>query len=302
MTEKIIRATHQGILKIGDLSISCAVLADGTRILVSRSLANVLGRRGAGAYWKKKKESEKGALLPEYVSARYLEDFISPQLQNKLVNQRVYINLNNIKTDGLEATILPDICDVWIKANEKGALPPKQKDIAQKAYFLLKGIANVGITALVDEATGYQEVRDRLALQKILEKYISKELMPWQKRFPDPFYEEIFRLRNWQWKGREFNPPQIVGKYTNDIIYERLAPGVLSELRRINPPDEKGIRKHKHTQWLTVDVGHPKLNEHISSVMALMRASSNWNMFKRLLVRAFPKHGDQGEFLLEEED
>jgi len=39
--------------------------------------------------------------------------------------------------------------------------------------------------ALVDEATGYQEIRDRLALQAILDRFLRKELAAWAKRFPD---------------------------------------------------------------------------------------------------------------------
>ncbi|MCH7752817.1 MAG: hypothetical protein IH898_11760, partial [Planctomycetes bacterium] len=48
--------------------------------------------------------------------------------------------------------------------------------------------------------------------------------------------------------------PGVVGKYTNDIVYERLAPGVLDELRVRNPTDHKGRRRAKHHQWLSRDV------------------------------------------------
>jgi hypothetical protein len=65
----------------------------------------------------------------------------------------------------------------------------------------MRGLAHVGIIALVDEATGYQDVRDRLALQAILDAYLRKELAAWAKRFPEEFYRQIFRLRDWQ--GRE---------------------------------------------------------------------------------------------------
>ena len=83
--------------------------------------------------------------------------------------------------------------------------------------------------------------------------------------------------------------PSVIGTYTNDIVYDRLAPGVLDELRRINPPVSPGRRRHKHFQWLTGDVGHPKLKEHLVGVMALMRAAPNWGAFQRSLQRAYPK-------------
>jgi hypothetical protein len=56
---------------------------------------------------------------------------------------------------------------------------------------LLRAFARVGIVALVDEATGFQDIRARDDLHKILEAYIAKELLPWTKRFPNEFYKEI---------------------------------------------------------------------------------------------------------------
>jgi hypothetical protein len=159
--------------------------------------------------------------------------------------------------------------------------------------MLTRGLAHVGIIALVDEATGYQDVRDRLALQAILDAYLRKELAAWAKRFPEEFYRQIFRLRDWQWKGMKVNRPQIVAKYTNDLVYERLAPGILDELQRRNPKDEKGQRQAKHHQWLT-DVGHPALAQHLHAVIGFMRASARWDQFYRLLQRAFPKGAESG--------
>jgi len=52
----------------------------------------------------------------------------------------------------------------------------------------LRGLARIGILALVDEATGYQDVRDpRLRLQVILNRYLKDEWSKWTKRFPNDF-------------------------------------------------------------------------------------------------------------------
>ena len=82
----------------------------------------------------------------------------------------------------------------------------------------------------------------------------------------------------------------MIGSYTNEIVYERLAPGVMDELRHLNPvlPD-KSYRQHKHHQWLTRDIGHRELERHLSAVIALMRAASSWNVFRRMLDSALPK-------------
>jgi hypothetical protein len=154
-------------------------------------VATALGRKGSGAHWQKKR-NEKGVLLPEYVSAKNLEPFIDAETRGMLLNPIVYRTKAGSTAQGINATVLPKICDIWLKAREKGALSESQQITAKKAEISVRGFAHIGIIALVDEATGYQEVRDRLALQKILEKYIAKELQPWAKRFPDDFYKEMF--------------------------------------------------------------------------------------------------------------
>jgi hypothetical protein len=78
---------------------------------------------------------------------------------------------------------------------------------------------------------------------------------------------------------------------TNDIVYERLAPGILEELEQRNPKDEKGRRPRRHHQWLTDDVGHPALAQHLHAVTGIMRASKDWKQFHDILDRAFPKRG-----------
>ncbi len=158
---------------------------------------------------------------------------------------------------------------------------------------MVRGLARVGIIALVDEATGYQEVRARNALAEILERFIATELRKWVKTFPAEFYQEMFRLRQWPYPrlGNQTQRPVMAGKLTNDIVYARLAPGVLEELRRLTPRDDKGrLKTHLHRR-LTEDVGHPKLREHLSAVVALMKASDTWSVFMRSMNRALPRYG-----------
>ncbi|MBC7620138.1 MAG: P63C domain-containing protein [Candidatus Saccharibacteria bacterium] len=164
----------------------------------------------------------------------------------------------------------------------------------------MRSLAKVGIAALVDEATGYQEVRDRDALQALLDKYLLQEHAAWAKRFPDDFYRQMFRLKNWEFPTPGGARPGVVGRYTLDIVYERLAPGLVDELKERNPKSEAGHRKTKHHQWLTDDVGHPALTNHIHAVMGLMRASKTWEMFKTLLDSAFPKKGTQFRLAIDE--
>ena len=197
---------------------------------------------------------------------------------------------------GYDAKLLPEVCKVYLEARDAGSLLTSQIHIANRAEILIRGLATVGIIALVDEATGYQQIREQRALATILEKLIAKELQPWTRTFPYEFYRQICRLKKWP-NLYSIKRPQVVAHYTNDFVYDRIAHGVLEELRRINPtiPD-KGHRKSKHHQWFTPELGHPKLKEHLAAVTALMRAAPNWEAFKRSLVRAFPKPKEQIPF------
>lgn len=277
------RATHTGTLKLGDSEIQCYVLENGERILSTRGIMRSLRRT-----WRGRKYS--GTQLPVFLEANNLKPFIINEL-DPVLKPLIFRTDRGAKGEGYRAEILPYICDVYLRARDAEALKGPQQLVAKQCEILVRALAKVGIIALVDEATGYQEVRDRYALQEILDKYLRKELAAWAKRFPDEFYQQIFRLRGWEWRGMKVNRPQVVANYTKDFVYERLAPGILEALENKNPIDAKGNRKAKHHQWLTEDVGDPALAQHLFSVMALMRASSSWDDFKLLLNKAHPKRG-----------
>ena len=160
---------------------------------------------------------------------------------------------------------------------------------------MLRGFARVGIIALVDEATGFQRDRAKDALSKILEAFVAKELQPWVKTFPDEFYGELFRLRGLDYPKDTVKRPQYFGTLTNDIVWKRLAPGVLEELKRVIPKTESGRRKSALFQGLTKNIGYPKLREHLGAVVAYMNMSKNYQEFITALDRFRPRMGHQYE-------
>lgn len=274
------RATHEGTLPIGSLQLPVAVLDGGIRVLTSSAVLQALGRPYKGNY--------KRTNLPNFLEAPNLNKFIHKDLL-AVLSPIQYLSLGGRLVLGYRAEILPLVCDVYLSARAARKLVPRQEPIAAQAEMLVRSLSKVGIVALIDEATGFQEVRDRLALQAILDKYLQKEFAAWAKRFPDEFYQQIFRLRGWEWHGMKVNRPGAVASYTKEVVYRRLAPNILEELERLNPKNEKGHRRSKHHQFLTVDVGHPALAQHLHAVMALMRLSNRWDDFTKLLNRAFPK-------------
>ena len=296
------KATHTGEIKIGDLEIPCAVLEDGTRVLSEHGITNaLLGSRSGYSKRRTRASKKEGAPLPLFLAPASLSPFISKDLISGPLASLKYLQ-NSRTVHGFDAEVLPAVCDVWLQARDHGALQKQQFDKAKKAEILMRGLAHIGIAALVDEATGYQEIRDRKALQDMLDKYLLAERAKWSKRFPDQFYKQIFRLRGWQWRGMKVNRPSVVGHYTNDIVWDRLAPGVRKEVERMNPRTEKDHRRARHHQWLTEDIGHPSLQAHLSGVMAIMRASANWNQFKRFLQRSYPKTNSNLDFQFSDDE
>ncbi len=295
---QILQATHEGELVIGEMKIPCAVLADGTRLLSQGGFLKALGRSRT----PKSGTGSSVAETPFFLSANNIKPFIDSELQASTTPIKFRTSGGRVAF-GYKAELLPKVCEVYLKAKDAGVTLPSQLKTVKQCELLVRGLAYIGIISLIDEATGYQLVRQRDALQKILDKYLRKEYAAWARRFPMEFYEELFRLKNWTLDKKTMKMPGVVGKYTNDLIYDRLAPGILEELHKKNPIiEETGRRKTKHHQWLTDDIGHPALDKHFSGVMALMRANTHWEQFKRGIERAYPRIGTQLALKFLEED
>ena len=302
MSEKLLRAIHGSYktpLVIGDVQIPCYVLETGQRVLSGGGMQKVLGYNGKG---------RAGNWLINFTNSQKIKPHITEAIFSGLENRIPFINPNSkgsvSVTYGYEATLLIDICDTIIEAKNSGDLKPKQLIYARNAEIIMRSVAKVGIIALVDEATGYQDLRPRDALQRYLDAFLLKEYAKWAKRFPDKFFESIFKMKGWSWEEAvSARKPQIVGKYINEIVYDRLAPKILDELRVRNPPNERGNRKAKHHQFLTPSIGHPKLQEHLTAVMGIQRiAGGSWRKFQDMLDKAFPRYGHTLPILFSELD
>jgi hypothetical protein len=277
-------------LRIGNLEIPCYVLEDGKRVLVQGGMLQSLNMsQGTGS-----RSLVGGDRLTKFIGGKRIKPYVTKELADMIKNPIHFTMSKGGTAYGYEATVLADLCDAVLAAREAGILQPHQQaHIAKQCEILVRGFAKVGIIALVDEATGYQEVRDREALQKILDRYITDEWAKWTKTFPDDFYRHLFRL-----KGLPYPPPasgkkpSYVGHWTNDIIYSRLAPGVLQALKDKTPRLPSGTRVRKFHQSLTRDYGHPALKEILTNVIFLMRGCTTWKDFKRMLERSAPRYGD----------
>lgn len=271
-------------LLIGDVELTCYVLDDGTRVLTQGSFLSALGRHPNA-------NTRSASGVPPILQGRALAPFISPEVLEK-AQPIEFRPTTGGKASGYNAELLPAVCEIYLKARDAGALPYQQAHVARQAEILVRGLARVGIIALVDEATGYQDQRKRDALATILEQFVAKELQPWVKTFPDDFYREMFRLRGLDFKKDSVKRPLYFGQLTNNVVYERLAPGVLDELKRKADRNEHGRPKKRLHQGLTSDIGHPKLREHLASVVTVMKLSRDWDDLIHKLDRVHPRYNE----------
>lgn len=283
---KVIAGAPEKPLIVGDVEIPCYVLEDETRVLSQQGFMAAVGRA-------MKAKAGQGASgvdnPPSFLAAKNLQPFIGADLLESATPIRFQPPTGGGPAYGYPALLLPQVCKVYLDARRAEALLPSQQHIAERAEILTLGLANVGIISLVDEATGYERVREERALATILERFLADEFRPWTKTFPFEFYEQIYRLRGWGSPVEGKQHPSVLGHYTNDIVYARVAPGVLDELRQRNPVLPQGWRKNRHHQWFTEEYGHPKLKEHLQGVIVLMRSSGSWQTFRERLNMALPK-------------
>jgi len=280
-----------GELKLGDVVVPCYVTQEGQRLISGRAMQDALN-------------------LVDNVpgKAERAGSRLSRLLSNKKINPLIFKgksadHFSPVKArwqgtviHGYNGEMLVDICEGMLEARTAGVLStPRQAIVAAQCEMLMRAFARIGIAGLIDEATGYQSIRPADALKAYLEQILKNELSSWVKRFPDEFYENIYRLKGWVWPGMTKNRYSVVAHYTNDLIYERLAPGLLEELEARNPAGEGGSRKAKHHQWFDQD-GEKLFSQQMFTILALQRACLNkggdrWAHFVGMVNDVLPKKG-----------
>lgn len=289
--KKLLKATHEGKITIGENELNVAVLEDGTRVITQSAVFKAFGRTKRG----RMKDDVRVPNMPAFIDANNLQPYINQDLK-EVLNVINYSSINGNDSTGYDANILPLMCKMYLDARQANVLKIQQKTLARASEILLLGLSKIGITALVDEATGYQYERENDALQIILEAYISKELLKWQKMFPDSFYYEIFRLNKWDYNVKGIKKkPGVIGRWTNELIYNQLPHGVLEELKIKTPKSDAGNYTARFFQSLTPDIGHPSLNAQIYKVIGIMNISNTWDEFKSSFNRMVDRANGQTE-------
>lgn len=256
-----------GELDFAGVKVDCYVLNNHTRVISQRGMVRILsGGR------------DSGNLMP-YLRANPLFH------ENAIVGEAIEFKIPGLPgtARGFDGLLLIEICDMYIEAWETGKLKKSQRSIVKRAQAVIRASAKVGIIALIDEATGYQKIRAKQALQLKLKAFIAEEMQDWARMFQEEFWVELARLEGVRYSPR--SRPLRWGKYVMLFVYDAIDKDVGKALRERNPNPHF---LQNHHQWLQ-KYGREKVTIQIEKVITIMKLCDNMEQFKRKFSRVFGK-------------
>jgi hypothetical protein len=279
--EKLPTALYRGMLRLLDRDIPCYVLDDGQRVIGRLATTEMLtGIKRQGDF-------------ESYIRPANIRQFINTEnIGDRMVSFRLPdVDRLHIEVKGLPHDVLLDVCRGFMRALEASNNPasgvkltPRQHQIALQAGLFLAACSDVGLLALIDEATGYQYARAKDALEVKLHAFLEQEMRKWEKTFPDELWLEFGRLTGW--KGPVHLRPKYWGNLVMELVYDYLDTDVAQWLRDNAPKPRHGQNYH---QWLSSQYGLQKLTEHIWKLIGIAKTCENIIELKDEMARLHGK-------------
>ena len=280
---KISSTPYTGYTKIGTQEIPCAVLNPNSRnpvrVFVQNDIVGLL-------------TGNKKARLKKYLQPKNLKPFLPSKFKNGMENSVIKFKLNNKIADGIIGNDIIDIGKMYNGARRAGALHHSQEQFAYMAEVLMFAFAKTGVDAIIDEATGYQDIRVKNSIERVLAKMLPAYTKQYTVSPPLELYKLWFKLNHWEWRPENVQKkPSILAKWTCDLIYNRIDPNLL--VRLMHPSTSKGISRKENVQLLlNYDSGSPEMCDFFGGLTALGRATSSWRKYYSMVNRAFPKFNE----------
>jgi hypothetical protein len=272
------RSVFCGPLTIGGVGLEGHVLSDRRR---------VLGQEGVA-------EAFTGGAVPSDL-ARVLRKLPDHERRPADIPTVLFRPTRGSGTErGYEAATLVALANLFLSARAAGPMKKQPARAAAVSESIVRAAATVGITGLIDEATGYAKVRAKQSAQWGVQASIAEDIGAWASRFPKDFWVELARLdgvATWE------QPPLRWARYVVLFVYDAIDPDVGRELRRSS--DDPGFRPTVH-QWLE-DVGRQRIDSRMGSVVSAMRACPDMDAFGAAFAKVLQK-GPSHVQLLEGEE
>ncbi|QKY70200.1 P63C domain-containing protein [Lentibacillus sp. CBA3610] len=264
-----------GVLEVFN-ELPCYVLDNGQRIFRFSNLTKALRGKEHGKFGNYLAASNIQKYLPERLTP------LNDKNNDRVPQGAVEFMLNGKVEKGYNSEDFMDVCTAFIEANNKEDLSNAQKDIVINAQQYILACAKVGITALIDEATGYQNLREENALQLKLKFFLADQLRDWEKTFPDELWRQFGRLTNWE--GNIHSRPRYWGKLVNEFIYDCIDEDLAKYLRDNKPMMPSHVKYH---QWLNENHGVRALTEHIWQIIGMARSCNTIYELRELVDKEF---------------
>lgn len=268
------KVAYYGEAHIGkSISFECAVLEDGRRGYVLKSLRTAIGMR-------------KNIPVPAF--ERFCSE-IAPNAMNILHKSGSRFEV--IMPHGglgvwVEAGVLTHLASGVIRSQIAGRLRANRQHLVEPCLAIQEALSEIGEVALIDEATGYQYRRAPDALQDLVSKLIKEKAADWERRFHPEFYMAICKMLGIPYGNKHRALPSIVGKITMDWIYEVIFPQeIIAEIKTRR-------KSEKLHQWLE-DGGLNLLEKQRDAVMMVARVSTDYKDFDARCSVAFFKKNQQ---------
>jgi len=269
------KATHYGQVELlPGITFECAVLEDGRRGFIQRQMVQSLG-------FIDKTRSSRFQRFCHKIGLNVLPG-------NEKSEWPVFeVDMPHGGTAmWAPEQMLRDVIRAGAQAWARGKLTVQQDHIGRRCMDMVMSLAGVGLTALIDEATGYQHARAPDALQDIYSRLIRATAADWERRFPREFYTAVCRLWGWGYADHRALPP-VIGNVTERFVYLAVFPKeVVDEIKQ----RKKSQKLH---QWLTESDGLRILEKQIADVTVIAKSSVDYRDFEARCTQAFFKPGDQ---------
>lgn len=260
------------------IDVDCYVLNDEkkTAVISQRGMAEAIGFVGKG-----------GNNLPRFINRKNVSPFIGSDLKAKLSHPIVFKRDKQGSStsvaplaNGYDVTILIDLCNAIIDADNAKALTDSQANIAKQARIILAASAKSGIQNLVYKLTGYDASKEEVI--SAFKAFVQAEAKKYESEFPTELYLEWARLYGHRpqrsWKDMHL---------TINHVYYPLAKsdGKLLELLR-EAKNSSGDRNAKLFQFLNL-VGARALRFQLGRVFDVAQNAETSDVYEQEIARRF---------------
>jgi hypothetical protein len=285
------RATHKGSFREQlAIDVDCYVLDDAqkTAVISRQGMVQALGL------------SSRGTTFPGSLTTKSMSEIAGPELQAKLENPRKFqwrtggAERPPATIHGFDVTLLMDLSNAIIAAENGGTLPKRHQRIARQAQIIVAAAAKSGIKQLVYSLAGYDpRAEEVIAAFKL---YIQEEAQKYEPEFPNELFREWYRLYDIPVPSR--SKPWHFQYLTVNHIYYPLAEsnGNLYALSKALKAKGRG-QEAKLFEFLN-QIGARALRLHLGRVLEMAESSPDRNAYECKIKQRFGGYQDFNSYSL----